>query len=109
VCKDRYVSKLLHPLLQISGCAKFGAGLYNPEEFSFTMDENPCEQTIQNLGKKSQTLKKKQQISKKLKQGCNAIFYELLICVVQMHYSCNMREMTQCMCLTVPPSCSPIF
>ena len=42
------------------------AGLYNPEEFSFTIDENPCEQTI--LGKKSEILNKKQQISKKCKQ-----------------------------------------
>ena len=51
----------------------FGAGLCNPEEFSFTIDENPCEQTIQNLGKKSETLKKKQQISQKCRQECNVV------------------------------------
>ena len=40
----------------------FDADLCNPEEFSFTVDENPCQQAIQNLGKKSETLKKMQQI-----------------------------------------------
>ena len=45
----------------------FGAGLYNPEEFSFTIDENPCQQAIQSMGKKSGTLKKMQQIRQKCK------------------------------------------
>ena len=54
------------------------AGLCNPEEFSFTMDENPPEQTL--MVKKLDTLKRKQQIYKKCKENC--ISYYCMVCML---------------------------
>ena len=61
VCNKTIAS--LHELLVRLLCV--GTGLYNPEEFSFTMDENPPEQM--QLTKKLDTLKKKQQTCNKRK------------------------------------------
>jgi hypothetical protein len=58
------------------------AGLYNPEKFSFTMDDSRPEQTL--LVKTVDTLKKKQQLRKKCKTG--AIIHKIMIVTV-MHYN----------------------
>ena len=48
---------------------RFDAGLCNPEEFSFTIDGNPCEQAIQNLEKNQKLSRKSNRYAKNVSKN----------------------------------------